>query len=487
MLYTEGKGGVYMNISAVEIRTGLTRANIRYYESEGLLHPDRLPNGYRDYTDSHVETLKKIKLLRQLRVPLEEIKAVQQGEAGLADTLDIQADRLTSETQQLENARRICREIQADGATYDALDAQKYLDALSGLGRAPSTAWAKQDTLPIDAHPWRRYLARGLDELLYSLLFAALYYAALHRYPTGARGQALLAFLFTAAANLALEPVFLHLWGATPGKWIFGIHVLELDGSRLTYGAALRRTWWVIRYGQGFYLPVYGLWRNWRSYQACREDGIPWDEELSCTCRDTQPWRAAAFLGVCTAAVGLIVLCLLYAQLPLRRGDLTVAEFAENYNFYLHALVDPNYARSLDANGQWGDAPPDQLTLVFGQTDSLEPAFEYELEDGVLTGVSYTVEYEGSDWLNYDTALLLTTLAYAGAQREVTVWNNGLSRLAKTVEEHRNASFSETLSGVRMQWMMETENYIDAGGFLVPEDESRAGRYRVQLRLERVP
>ena len=57
MLYTEGKGGVYMNISAVEIRTGLTRANIRYYESEGLLHPDRLPNGYRDYTDSHVETL----------------------------------------------------------------------------------------------------------------------------------------------------------------------------------------------------------------------------------------------------------------------------------------------------------------------------------------------------------------------------------------------------------------------------------------------
>ena len=101
-----------MNISTVEIRTGLTRANIRYYEAEGLLQPDRLPNGYRDYTDGHVETLKKIKLLRQLRVPLEEIKNIQQGEASLSDALGIQADRLASETQQLENARRICRDTQ---------------------------------------------------------------------------------------------------------------------------------------------------------------------------------------------------------------------------------------------------------------------------------------------------------------------------------------------------------------------------------------
>ena len=99
-----------MNISTVETRTGLTRANIRYYEAEGLLQPDRLPNGYRDYTDGHVETLKKIKLLRQLRVPLEEIKNIQQGEASLSDALGIQADRLASETQQLENARRICRD-----------------------------------------------------------------------------------------------------------------------------------------------------------------------------------------------------------------------------------------------------------------------------------------------------------------------------------------------------------------------------------------
>lgn len=38
-----------MTVKEVEERTGLPRANIRYYESEGLIHPARGENGYRDY------------------------------------------------------------------------------------------------------------------------------------------------------------------------------------------------------------------------------------------------------------------------------------------------------------------------------------------------------------------------------------------------------------------------------------------------------
>ena len=41
-----------MNIAEAERRTGLTRANIRFYEKEGLLTPTRGANGYRDYTAS---------------------------------------------------------------------------------------------------------------------------------------------------------------------------------------------------------------------------------------------------------------------------------------------------------------------------------------------------------------------------------------------------------------------------------------------------
>ena len=55
-----------MTIKEIEAATGLPRANIRYYESEGFLHPERGENGYRNFTQSDVDTLLKIKLLRQL-------------------------------------------------------------------------------------------------------------------------------------------------------------------------------------------------------------------------------------------------------------------------------------------------------------------------------------------------------------------------------------------------------------------------------------
>ena len=65
-----------MTISEVERRCGMERANIRFYEREGLLAPERRENGYREYTEENVQTLLRIRLLRSLRVPLEEIGAL---------------------------------------------------------------------------------------------------------------------------------------------------------------------------------------------------------------------------------------------------------------------------------------------------------------------------------------------------------------------------------------------------------------------------
>ena len=49
-----------MTIKEVESRTELVRANIRYYESQGLISPVRRENGYREYTQQDVDTLLKI-------------------------------------------------------------------------------------------------------------------------------------------------------------------------------------------------------------------------------------------------------------------------------------------------------------------------------------------------------------------------------------------------------------------------------------------
>ena len=74
-----------MKINEVEQLVGVTKRNIRFYEKEGLLSPDRTDNGYRDYGEEDVEALRKIKLLRKLDVPLEEIRRMQQGTLTLTD------------------------------------------------------------------------------------------------------------------------------------------------------------------------------------------------------------------------------------------------------------------------------------------------------------------------------------------------------------------------------------------------------------------
>lgn len=54
-----------MTIKEIETLSGLPRANIRYYESEGLIAPKRAENGYREYSQADAEVL--------LDEPLQEL------------------------------------------------------------------------------------------------------------------------------------------------------------------------------------------------------------------------------------------------------------------------------------------------------------------------------------------------------------------------------------------------------------------------------
>ena len=98
-----------MNVSQLEAALDLPRASIRFYEKEGLLSPERLANGYRDYSEADLETLRRIKLLRALGLPLEDIKALQAGELQLGDALRAQEERLRREAAGREAARTLWR------------------------------------------------------------------------------------------------------------------------------------------------------------------------------------------------------------------------------------------------------------------------------------------------------------------------------------------------------------------------------------------
>ena len=76
-----------MTSKEMEARSGVARANIRYYEAEGLLTPARMKNGYRDYSEEDLALLEKIKLLRRLGVSVQELKELRAGQAELSAVL----------------------------------------------------------------------------------------------------------------------------------------------------------------------------------------------------------------------------------------------------------------------------------------------------------------------------------------------------------------------------------------------------------------
>lgn len=82
----------------VQDKTNLSRKAIEYYEERGLIHPIKLENGYRDYSDGDVEVLKKISLLRNLGLSISEI----------ALYLDSKEEALASILRRKEHELDIC-------------------------------------------------------------------------------------------------------------------------------------------------------------------------------------------------------------------------------------------------------------------------------------------------------------------------------------------------------------------------------------------
>lgn len=65
-----------MLISQAGKLANLTKKAIEYYTEQGLVFPDVLDNGYRNFSEDDVERLKKIYVFRKLGLSTEEIKAV---------------------------------------------------------------------------------------------------------------------------------------------------------------------------------------------------------------------------------------------------------------------------------------------------------------------------------------------------------------------------------------------------------------------------
>ena len=122
-----------MKIKQVEELVGITSKNIRFYENQGLLTPERAENGYREYHEQNIEALKKIKLLRKLGISVEEIRIVLNHSRSLEDCLEKHLAVLEKERENLLNMQRLSDAILQQRDSIDTLNTNEWLDEMEKL------------------------------------------------------------------------------------------------------------------------------------------------------------------------------------------------------------------------------------------------------------------------------------------------------------------------------------------------------------------
>lgn len=458
-----------MKIQEIEIHSGLDRATIRYYEKEGLLNPHRTENGYRDYSDADLEEVKRIRLFRQLEMPLEQIRQLQQGIDALTPALSRQLRLLEDQAQTHRTTKEVCSKILAGERYYGEINADTYLQMLQNPeppkpSDPPQEPQTYREILHLDHHPGRRFFARMMDLVLLHCLLVLLVVV-------GLRVRTNLKFwlwFITAGAvwlMIPLEALMLWIFGTTPGKLYFGIKLKYYYGKRFTFAAAIRRSWLVFRYGLGFNVPFYNQYRLCKCYYECDEyPDMKWDDETDVT---YQKWSKTNPFSLCSF---IMLIGLLYnisysdCLLPKHRDDLTIAQFAENYNFYAEYLEVPY---RLNPDGTWVD---DQDTEGDKLTD-----FTYTLEKGKITAIHLDAEIRGFTtmvpYADYQTTAMIALSAARLFDTDYVL--DRIDYWTCSLRYSMGDSMQDFDHRIKINWQIEYENCHSTKAWLVADNDPR--------------
>ena len=107
----------HMRIGELARRTGVSTRLLRYYEEQGLLHPQRSSNTYREYGEDAVEKVHQIRGLLDCGLPTRLIRFLQQhvqgpsgdlppcSDAEMASLLRQELDHLETRIDRLTRSR----------------------------------------------------------------------------------------------------------------------------------------------------------------------------------------------------------------------------------------------------------------------------------------------------------------------------------------------------------------------------------------------
>ncbi len=157
-----------MQIHEASSIVGLTHKSIRYYEEEGLLKPKRNNNSYREYDSEDIKNLKLIKFLRELNVPIFEIKKLKNQEFTLESCLQERIKKIEEQEKNYEIIKNMCLEIINNQESYEKIDISKYAQVLNVLEKRGFVME------PIKKSHKQKIWGAILSSLIFSLFFIFL-------------------------------------------------------------------------------------------------------------------------------------------------------------------------------------------------------------------------------------------------------------------------------------------------------------------------
>jgi uncharacterized RDD family membrane protein YckC len=151
-----------------------------------------------------------------------------------------------------------------------------------------------------DKQAWARWIARSIDALLLLPLSYGVWYVIGVYWNSGidlgwlgadSLDWALSATWTMRIADaamfilllLVIEPFFIGIAGATPGKWLMGIRIVRADGRNLGYFGSLARSMLVVSLGLALYIPVASFVAMILQLMRVSNGQLAaWDEILDC-------------------------------------------------------------------------------------------------------------------------------------------------------------------------------------------------------------
>ena len=119
-----------MRIKEVEELLNIDRETVRFYIRQGLLSPKQQANRYRDYSDEDIRQLKRIIIMRDLDMSIEDIRGAFNSESDFNEVLEKSRESLDRKRASLANTERILADLARSGVP--AFDPDKYGFSASG-------------------------------------------------------------------------------------------------------------------------------------------------------------------------------------------------------------------------------------------------------------------------------------------------------------------------------------------------------------------